>query len=365
MSILFRYVLREFLVPLSYCFTGFIAIYVLFELFGSFGRIAASGASFGKIVIYFAGYLAPYFEWMAPACLMLAALYTMWSFCRHSEIVAMRASGVGFQAIVRPMLVAAAVVTLAVAWTNECFMPKYAQWAADFRAAHFDEAQMDRTDDAVFHNTPAGRTWRVGAVVADDATVLEDVRVSIDRPGAGRAMNIVSPRAEFLDGQWWFHSPKVQYFGPGGSEIPDPAPELAKLTIRVFPGIDDSPRDFLLQNRDWQYCSVSDRRRWLKLHESLAPEARASGAYDVWAQAVAPLACLVITLFAIPAGVATGRQSVFRGIVTALLMFFSFYAFTIAFMVLAKKGLCPAPVAALAPDAVFTCVGLWLFHRQR
>ena len=64
-------------------------------------------------------------------------------------------------------------------------------------------------------------------------------------------------------------------------------------------------------------------------------------------QIVAPLACIVITLFAIPAGIATGRQSVFRGIVGALCMFFAFYGLTIGFMVLAKKGWMPPIPAAM------------------
>ena len=102
MRILFRYVFREFCVPLAYCLAGFMSIYVLFELFGIFNRILEAKPGLGLCVLYFAGYLSPYFKWLAPACLMLAALYTMWSFCRHSELIAMRASGVGFLSIVRP-----------------------------------------------------------------------------------------------------------------------------------------------------------------------------------------------------------------------------------------------------------------------
>ena len=66
MRILTRYVLREFIVPLVYCLTGFMSIYVLFELFGSFSRLADAKPPIGKIVAYFAGYVAPYFEWLAP-----------------------------------------------------------------------------------------------------------------------------------------------------------------------------------------------------------------------------------------------------------------------------------------------------------
>ena len=87
--------------------------------------------------------------------------------------------------------------------------------------------------------------------------------------------------------------------------------------------------------------------------------------YDVWAQAVAPLACVVITLFAIPMGIATGRQSVSKGIIGALAMFFTFYGLTILCMVLAARGgLAPFP-AAVFPDLVFLALGVRLFWKNR
>jgi len=365
MRILFRYVLREFLVPLFYCFAGFMSIYVLFELFNSFGRISAAHPPFSKVALYFAGYLAPYFEWLAPACLMLAALYTMWSFCRHSELIAMRASGIGFMTIVTPMLLVALLTTGAVYWVNESFVPRYGQWARNFRLVRFEEDKMEAQGKVVFRNTARRRTWHIGLVVNDTATVLEDVSVKQDRENGTRELNLSAPRAEFLDGEWWFSDPVTQYFDERGRETADPTPELSKLTLRAIPFLDEKPRDFLIQNRDWAYGSIGDKIRYLDTHGSLEESTRISYEYDTWAKAVAPLACLVITLFAIPAGVATGRQSVFKGIVGALAMFFAFYALTIGFMIVAKKGLCPVPIAALTPDAVFLAAGLYLMRRQR
>ena len=124
MKILTRYVLREFLVPLFYCLVGFVSIYVLFDLFGSFSRIIEANVDTKTAVLYFCGYLSPYFHYIVSAALMLATLYTMWSFCRHSEIVAMRASGVSFLAIVQPLLAVALVMAAAVAWVNESFVPR-------------------------------------------------------------------------------------------------------------------------------------------------------------------------------------------------------------------------------------------------
>jgi lipopolysaccharide export LptBFGC system permease protein LptF len=80
---------------------------------------------------------------------------------------------------------------------------------------------------------------------------------------------------------------------------------------------------------------------------------------------MAPLSCIVITLFAIPAGIATGRQSVFRGILGALGMYFAFYGITIGFMVVAKNGWCPPIPAAVIPVALFFVLAVKSFHKQR
>ena len=53
MRILTRYVFREFLVPLFYCLCGFVSIYVLFELSGSFSRLADAKPPALIIVKYF------------------------------------------------------------------------------------------------------------------------------------------------------------------------------------------------------------------------------------------------------------------------------------------------------------------------
>ena len=80
---------------------------------------------------------------------------------------------------------------------------------------------------------------------------------------------------------------------------------------------------------------------------------------------MAPFACIIITLFAIPAGIASGRQSVFKGILKALGMYFSFYGLTIAMMVLAKNGWFPVVPAAILPAVLFLALGIRSFLRQR
>ena len=209
MRILTRYILREYVIPLFYCLAGFISIYVLFELFGSFSRLADSDLPVLVIVEYFIAYLAPFFEWLAPAALMLAALYTMWSFCRHSELVAMRANGVSFGAISRPILFVALLMAAAVAWINEVYVPRKAQWAKQLKTERFDSAKMATSDNIVFRNVRDFRTWAIGGLATPDAKHLRDVRVTVDGADGVRRLSVTAPFADYRDGEWWFKNAEV------------------------------------------------------------------------------------------------------------------------------------------------------------
>jgi lipopolysaccharide export system permease protein len=365
MRILSRYVLREFLVPLTYCLVGFLGIYVLFELFDTFSRIMEAKPPLLAVVAFLAGYVSPCLEWLIPAALLLGTLYTMWNFCRHSEITAMRASGITFLIIVRPLLAVAAVMAVAVACINEFYAPWASEAARDAREAHFKGAQDKTFETLPYYHQPAGRVWRINKMSAANPNLLEGVRLSCDRPDGSRRLDITSSRAEYLDGLWWFHYPKYQYFDELNNPVEDPTPELSALKLRAFPDFDERPRDFLLMNKSRDYYTVRDMRHYLAAHPSLTRQEVASRTFDIHARLAAPFSCLVITLFAIPAGVATGRQSVFKGVIIAVAMFFAFYAASIGCMVLAKNALVPPVPAAWFANAAFLAAGLYLFHRQR
>jgi len=365
MRILTRYVLREFMVPLTYCLTGFLGIYVVFELFDSFNRIMDARPPFTQIVAFFAGYVSPYLEWLIPAALLLGTLYTMWNFCRHSEITAMRASGIGFLVIARPLLLVAAAMALAVAGINEFYAPRAAERARDYRDARFKEQPGFTFENVPYYNQPANRVWRINRMSSDNPNLIEGVRVSFDRPDGSRMMDITCRKAEYLDGMWWFFYPHYQYFDEFNMPVENPLPELSGLPLRAFPELNESPRDFMLMNKAWEFYSARDMIHYLRTHPHLTGEEVASKTFDIHARLAAPFSCLIITLFAIPAGLATGRQSVFKGVISAIAMFFGFYALSILAMILAKNSLAPAIPAAWFANVMFLIIGAIMFYRQR
>lgn len=360
-----RYILREYLIPLFYCMTGFIAIYVLFELFGSFSRLMESKLPFLTIAKYFAGYLAPYFHYLAPAALMLAALYTMWNFCRHSELVAMRASGISFPTISMPIILVACLMAGFVAWVNESYVPRTAQWAMRLKKERFDLKKANRSGRLDYRNSADHRIWSADAVEDPHGRHLVGVNVTEDRSDGSRSFQVSAERADWLDGEWWFKAPSVQYYDTKGAEIATKTPELDTLTLRVFPSFYERPNDLMAQSRKQQFNSVAGKFRHLETNENLSDDTRREYEYAAWAQIMSPFACIIMTLFAIPAGVSSGRQSVFKGILGALGMFFAFYGLVIGGMVAANLGYLNPILSATIPYLVFLLLGIRAFRLQR
>lgn len=368
MRILFRYVFREFLIPLCYCLAGFLGIYILFELFGSYARIAEAKLPFGTVVQYFAGYLSPYFLYLAPAALMLATLYTMWNFCRHSELTAMRASGISLATIVKPLLLASFLLAAFVCWVNESYAPAHALWAKRLRTARFDVEASQRQGVLTYKDTDHGHSWVAGGYDAS-CRHLTDVTLTLVDEKAGAKRVVLASQADYLDGEWWFSVKNVNHSrldpedGKWKLEKVSPTPALDALKFRCFPELRERPGDLLMQSDGPQHASARSKLRYLRTNDDLTDESRNGLRYDAWAQLLSPLACIVITLMTIPAGISSGRQAVFAGVLGALGMFFAYYGLTIGCMVLAKTGLVPPVLAAFVPIVLFLAVGAFFCRR--
>src|SRR3989442_4414851 len=94
MRLLDRYLLRELLVPLGYCLSGFLIFWVAFNLFSEMGEFQDNKLHGGDILQYYVMRVPEFLVIVLPIALLLALLYTLTSLARHQEITAIRAAGV-------------------------------------------------------------------------------------------------------------------------------------------------------------------------------------------------------------------------------------------------------------------------------
>jgi len=189
-------------------------------------------------------------------------------------------------------------------------------------------------------------------------------------------------RAEWRDGAWWFYGKTEQKYGPderrdGPLAGPEPGPV-------PMPGLAETP-DYLLaamRGREIEKYSPSlavlryVRQRTAELAEwrraaggaPADPAAEREWAIkevDAHTRLAMPLACLVASLLAIPAGTRGGRQGVIAGIMFAVALFLGFYLTNQVAVFMGKTQVLRPWLGAWLANFVFFGVGLVMISRVR
>jgi lipopolysaccharide export system permease protein len=122
-TLLDRYVVREFLGVLLPILLGFVLLYLIVDFFDRLDILLRHQASTISAVKYFAFKTPLMVTQVLPPAVLVAALLSLGLLNRRNEVTAMRAAGVSLAQTARPLLiVAAGISVLALAW-DEAVVP--------------------------------------------------------------------------------------------------------------------------------------------------------------------------------------------------------------------------------------------------
>lgn len=367
MKILDRYLLRSLMVPFFYCFAAFSGIFMIWELFNDLAKILDAGTSGWVVTLYYVAILLPSLEYLLPASLMLGTLYALWHLTRTNELMAMQASGVGFARLMLPCLGFGLVASLVMGGIKETLGVRAYVWTKELRDNKFrEEMQLEAPTSLAYLDARARRFWMIDRFDERTPHVLDGVKITEERLNRSRVRDLIAIRAEWLDGRWWFYDLKVQYYDADDNPIGSPvALSPGPRAVKEMPLITENPAQFVRATRDWHFLPTWDMWRYLREHTELSEKAAHEKWYDIHNRLASPWACLVATLFAIPAGAKTGRHNPLTGIFTAVGFFFAYYALSQVGLLLGKSGALPAWIGAWLSNFVFLISGMVMITRLR
>lgn len=116
-SVLSRYLLREFWSIFTLILLAFIGLYLIIDLFERLNFFLKNDASLGAALRYLAFKIPLIVTQMVPPAVIAGILVSLGQLGRRNELTALRANGVSLYRIARPLLlVAAAISGLMLAW---------------------------------------------------------------------------------------------------------------------------------------------------------------------------------------------------------------------------------------------------------
>lgn len=139
MTILFRYILREYAKIFLMCFSGLMTIYLVIDFFEKVRRFLKFDADMLDVLAYFALKTPAISFQITPLAILMATLLTLGLFSRNNEITAMRSCGISLTWIASPFLIFAAFVSLILLSFSSMVIPLASEKAEEIRLIRIEK----------------------------------------------------------------------------------------------------------------------------------------------------------------------------------------------------------------------------------
>lgn len=192
MTCIDRYILRVYLRTLGVCFLSLAGIFVVFHAFTNMEDLhqyaQVTGGMFWAVVSYYVPYLFMLFEMTGMIVALMALLFTMGLMRRSGELTAMLAAGVSHGRIVRPMLLAAAVVLGLAAVNRELVLPRW-QDQLGIKVKDIDDQGGERPLLPVYDRVHGVLLDGKALRLAQESIVQPLLKIHFEAPQFGRQIN--------------------------------------------------------------------------------------------------------------------------------------------------------------------------------
>jgi len=370
MSLIDRYVLKEWLIGFALTLGVIVGILILQNMYDSLPDLLDTEAGFQQILFYYSLALPTYLPAILPIALLVSLLFTLGTLHRNNEIIAMRASGASLFRISRTLWVAGLVLSLLLLYLTASVIPKAVEQSRTFLdnlefAA--DESERDAREVGLlynlgFDNRKDGRLWFMNRF-SERAWLGLGVNVHT-RDESGQELSRISAAEAYFDntqGNWVFIDGRELLLDP---ETGDPLRALP-FKEKKFEDFDEDPSLMLALHKEPKELSLNELRRII---DTVPPEENPNvRAYLVryFSLLAAPFSCLVVVGIGVPFAVAGVRTNPMIGVSKAMGFFAIFYVLISIASILGERQIIPAMLAAWIPNLVMLAMSVRLFAKAR
>lgn len=357
MRLLDRYVALQFLRIFLVCVLGVPLIFMLINLADNINVFVDQGVTRLQVARHYI-FQFPYQSLLSfPIAALLGSVFTVAAMTRHSEVTAMKASGISFYWLSVPILISATLVSFVALGLTEVVAVTNRKAV---EALEPEESRSESIRQFFVYRGDDGYVYKARQLDTREGQ-MEDVQ--IERLGTGPdfpTMHVTASLARYdsVSSRWLLQDGWARRFY---------GPDLERaygFQEMLIPELDESPEELQARPKE------PDEMRYAELGRLIESIERSGGTTQPLQTSRAfrlafPFTCLVIVLFGMPLAHSNRRGGAPTSIGIALgttILLLTFNRITEAMG--AGGALSPA-MAAWMPNAVFLLAGLILFSRLR
>ncbi len=355
MRILDRYILGKFLAIIFFSLIALNSIFIVVDVVENISEFLDKGTPTAIIIQYYTFFIPYIIVLTLPLAMLLASMFSIGMLAKHSELVAMKASGLSLVRILSPLLLSSFAISILIIFFAEFVVPKANSAKAEIKAKYIDKkSSFSRASIAnlALHDR-ANRYIFIGNYNAFDSSAQ---KISIITREQGRIVERIDAELmRWQDGHWLFENVAKR----------DLRSEQEKLTL--FETVDSLEFEFLPGDLG-AVQKKPEEMSYEELQKFITEVRRNGGDSDRWLvdlylKIAFPFANFIIVLFGAPLAASRVRSSGAVGV--ALSFFFCFFYFGAVKVgqTLGQTGTLPPMFAAWLGNIIFFVAGLIILYR--
>lgn len=343
MKIIDKYLIRNFLVPFTYCMLTFILLYIIRDLIVNLEEFIQSGTlSFTKIIYSYLLMLPLIIVRVSPIASLLAVIYSMGNLSKHNEISAMRTSGISIYRILVPYILVGSFITFFTFLINEQFASGANLLAMqEFNKKSETSGQDNILKDLILMDKEKNlyniKTFEI------NSSKIEQVEIKYYYPDKKILKKRIYAKKGIIEGnKWILYDGKTENFTREGDlNREDPGGKFSKQIFSTATTKEDLIKS-KLSNVFLSFNTDKHQRTSL------------------------PFINIVVIFLAVPFTLKiTGRGGAIFGVALSIGIFFLYYIIYSASIAAGKEGFINPALSAWLPHIIFTVLGIGILSKTR
>lgn len=333
-------------------------LFVAIDMVNKTDDLYAANAPLSDMLRYFLFKIPSLAVSVSPMAVLLAVLISLGLFNRHSEITAMKASGISLTRACLPILAGGLMVSAGVMAVNEYVIPNSSAALASIEKKYIkkgDPRVLSREGvwlkhDNSFYNL---RTTDEAKGTIGGVNVYEFARnpFRVER-------RVTAKSAKWTGEKWIAENAELLSITADGEIIEK---TLAEYTIEGLP----APEELMTAETSYKSMNFADLNAYI---DELEQDGFDTLKYrlELYNKLSLPFVNFIMALIAIPFAGRGGRHGgVAAGISIAIMVAFSYWIASGAATHLGQNGILPPLVSAFMTDALFVIAGVFMLRKMR
>ncbi|MBN1827686.1 MAG: LPS export ABC transporter permease LptG [Deltaproteobacteria bacterium] len=358
MTILDRYVLKEYVRNFSLILCALMTVYIIVDFFERVRMFLSNNATIGHILSYLLYNIPMILVLMLPITVLLASLVTFTILTRNNEVTAMKANGLSLYRVSASLIAAAIVASLAIFLLNEFVTPRTNRKVKHIRYIEVQKRESMGTfkKNEIWYRGQNG-IYNFG--IFDPLTgTIQGIKINYLDDHMKLVKRIDARRAAWEKDRWVFYDILVTTFDEKRR------PLLQKLASAIV-DIPESPEDLSVVQKGADEMGYFELLRYIA---KIRSEGFDASRYlpDLYGKISFPFVTIILTMLGIAFSVRSERSGgIFRSLGIGIVIGLSYWIIFGFSLSLGRSGSIPPAVAAWAANSLFGAAALALFCRVK